>query len=68
MPPSIDELETRLKKRATDDAAKIRMRVRKAIQEMKLADRFDHIVVNKNLEVAQREVYEMVRSFLKNGC
>jgi len=64
MPPSVSELEKRLKKRATDDPAKIRMRIRKAIQEMKLADRFDHIVVNDNLELAQREVYAMVKSFV----
>jgi guanylate kinase len=67
MPPSVEELEKRLKKRATDDEARIRMRITKAIEEIKLADRFDHIVVNDNLEVAQREVYEMVKSFLNNG-
>jgi guanylate kinase len=68
MPPSVRELEKRLGKRATDDPVKIKMRVEKAIEEMKLADRFDNIVVNDNLEVAQREVYEMVKSFLYNCC
>lgn len=67
MPPSVDELEKRLNKRSTDDPVRIRMRISKALEEIKLADRFDHIVVNDNLEVAQREVYEMVRSFLNNG-
>jgi guanylate kinase len=33
---------------------------------MKLADNFDHIVLNDNLERAQNEVYEMVKSFLNN--
>lgn len=66
MPPSAGELEKRLKKRATDDPAQIRIRLSKALQEMKLADRFDHIAVNDNLEIAQREVYEIVKSFLKN--
>lgn len=69
-PPSVDELEKRLLRRATDDKSKIRVRVEKAIEEMKLADEFDHIVINDNLERAQKEVYELVKSFLTNvaGC
>ncbi len=70
MPPSVKDLEKRLLSRATDDRSKIKIRVEKAIEEMKLAGNFDHIVINDNLERAQSEVYEMVRSFLTNvtGC
>jgi guanylate kinase len=70
MPPSVNDLEKRLLSRATDDRSKIKVRVEKAIEEMKLAGNFDHIVINDNLERAQSEVYEMVRSFLTNvtGC
>jgi len=64
MPPSINDLEKRLLARATDDRSKIKIRVEKAIEEMKLADNFDHIVINDNLELAQKEVYEMVKSFV----
>lgn len=64
MPPSTEELEKRLLQRATDDKSKIKVRVEKAIEEMKLAEKFDHIVINDNLEHAQKEVYEMVRDFL----
>jgi guanylate kinase len=64
MPPSVKELEKRLLSRATDDSLKIKVRVEKAIEEIKLADNFDHIVINDNLERAQNEVYEMVKSFL----
>ncbi len=38
MPPSIGELERRLQKRGTDNPEKIKMRVAKAAEEMKLAD------------------------------
>ncbi len=65
MPPSIRELEKRLLSRATDNRSKIKMRVEKAVQEMKLADNFDHIVINNNLEQAQNDVFEMVKSFLE---
>lgn len=63
-PPSVKELEKRLLRRATDNKSKIRVRVEKAIEEMKLADEFDHIVINDNLERAQKNVYELVKSFL----
>jgi guanylate kinase len=70
MPPSVNDLEKRLLSRATDDRSKINIRVEKAIEEMKLAGIFDHIVKNDNLERAQNEVYQMVNSFLTNvtGC
>lgn len=63
MPPSIGELEKRLKKRGTDTPEKIKIRVEKAEEEMKLADQFDSIVVNDNLKAAENEVYEIVKSF-----
>jgi guanylate kinase len=66
MPPSVKEIEKRLINRATDDRSKIKVRVEKAIEEIKLADNFDHIVINENLERAKNEVFEMVKSFLNS--
>lgn len=65
MPPSIGELEKRLQKRGTDNPEKIKMRVEKAAEEIKLADQFDNIVVNDRLEEAEYEVYSIVKSFIK---
>ncbi|OFY67103.1 MAG: guanylate kinase [Bacteroidetes bacterium RBG_13_42_15] len=67
MPPSVNELEKRLLGRATDDPSKIKIRLGKAIEEMKLADQFDHIVINENLEQAQNNVYQMVKSFVTSN-
>lgn len=64
MPPSVMELKKRLLARATDNPAKIKMRVEKAIEEMKLAEKFDHIVINDNLEQARDDVSKLVESFL----
>jgi guanylate kinase len=64
MPPSIGELEKRLKKRATDTPEKIKIRIAKAEEEMKLADQFDSIVMNDNLKTAENEVYGIVKSFI----
>lgn len=66
MPPSIKDLEKRLLSRATEDRSKIKIRVEKAIEEMKLAVNFDHIVINDNLDRAQNEVYEMVKGFINS--
>ena len=63
-PPSVRELEKRLLGRATDNPEKIKMRLAKAVEEMKLADRFDHIVINDNLEQARNDVCKIVMSFL----
>ena len=64
MPPSIAELERRLIGRGTDNADKIKMRVEKAVEEMNLADRFDEIIVNKDLDEACEKLYQVVTSFL----
>ena len=37
MPPSVEELENRLNKKSTEAPEKIKMRVEKAKEEMKLA-------------------------------
>lgn len=65
MPPSVEELENRLFKRATDSPDKIRMRVEKAMEEMKLANQFDTVIVNHQLDRAKKEVLEIVSSFLE---
>ena len=63
-PPSIEELEKRLKHRATDAPEVIASRVTKAEYELSFAPRFDHIIVNDILEKAQEEAYQTIRQFL----
>jgi len=64
MPPSIKELEERLKKRGTDSPEKIRIRIEKAGVEMQSAGMFDKIVVNEDLEKAKKEAYSIIKNFL----
>jgi guanylate kinase len=66
MPPSISELEKRLIARGTDADYKIKMRLEKAAEELKLADSFDNIVANNNIEEAENEVYRLVTGFLNS--
>jgi guanylate kinase len=64
MPPSVKELENRLVKRATDTPEKIKIRVEKAHEELKLANQFDTVIVNHQLDKAKEEALNIVSSFL----
>lgn len=64
-PPSIKEMERRLRGRKTDSEEKIKERVAKAEKELKFANNFDVILVNDNLEKAKEEAYKLVENFIK---
>jgi len=64
-PPSIEELIERLKNRKTETPEKIKMRIDKAEEELKFADKFDKIILNDNLEKAKQEAYNIVKNFLE---
>lgn len=66
IPPSIKDLEERLKLRKTETPDSIRKRLDKAEWELKTADRFDNQILNRDLEVALREAEKIVLEFI-NG-
>ncbi|MDR0961690.1 MAG: guanylate kinase [Mediterranea sp.] len=63
-PPSVDELRRRLVARGTDTPEMIEGRIAKAEYELSFAPRFDKIIVNDNLECAQREALQAIKDFL----
>ncbi len=64
-PPSIEELRSRLEKRATDSAEVISDRIARASYELTFKPKFDCVVINDDLEKAENEVLQIVREFLK---
>lgn len=66
MPPSIEELRSRLVGRATDSPEKIEQRIAKAGEEISYADRFDRVIVNDDLEVAVAQVRAAVEDFIND--
>lgn len=64
-PPSIEELKIRLKKRKTESDDKINMRVAKASIELATAPQFDYIIENNNLQIALKEAYDLVATFVQ---
>lgn len=65
MPPSVEELERRLRGRGTDSEEVIIKRIGKAEFELSKASEFDHTVINDNLEEAVRETTSIIENFLK---
>jgi guanylate kinase len=52
MPPSLEELERRLRERRTDSTQAIERRLRDAVSDMSHWDEFDHVIVNDDFESA----------------
>ncbi len=52
LPPSLEELERRLRDRRTDSAEVIERRLRDALSDMAHWDEFDHVIINDKLERA----------------
>ena len=63
-PPSIDELEKRLKARGTETAESLKARIDKASYELSFKSQFDKAIINDDLATACAEAEELVRKFL----
>jgi guanylate kinase len=50
LPPSMDELERRIRKRATEKEQVINERLQKALGEIKESSWYDYMVINENIE------------------
>ena len=61
---AVDELERRLRERATESTGEIGERIALAREQLKQADAFDYVVENDDLERALEELSERVRGLL----
>jgi guanylate kinase len=64
LPPSIKDLEERLKLRRTETPESIERRLDKAETELKTADKFDYQILNRDLDIALLEAEKIVRDFI----
>ena len=65
LPPSIEELNFRLRNRSTESAEKIAMRIQKAGSEMKFAEKFDVQILNDQLASALELSEKAVADFIQ---
>jgi len=63
-PPSINELEKRLRNRRTETDESLKKRLAKASKEMTYAKYFDIVVINDELENAINEVKGLISEFI----
>ena len=61
---SVDELERRLRERATESTGEIGERIALAREQLEEAGRFDHVIENDDLERAVEELTSLVRGLL----
>jgi guanylate kinase len=60
----VEELERRLRERATESAGEIGERIELARKQLELAGEFDHVIENDDLERAVGELTDLARRLL----
>jgi guanylate kinase len=65
MPPSMEELEKRLRGRSSDSEEQINKRLAKAEEEISFKDKYDYIIVNDKFDKAVDEMKELINSLRK---
>lgn len=63
-PPSLEELEKRLRARGTETEESLKSRISKASYEMSFKHKFDHIIINDQLDRACAVAERLVHEFL----
>jgi len=62
LPPSMEELENRLRGRKTDAEKTIRQRLENAVSEMREAGSYDYIVINSRLDRCVDDIAAVIRA------
>ena len=65
-PPSLDVLRERLVHRGTESAESLELRLANARQELELADRYDEVIVNDDLDRATSELVGIIEKYERN--
>ena len=60
VPPSLNELEKRLKRRSSESPEDLNLRLKEAKEEMKFVENYDYKVVNDKIENAVKELEKIV--------
>jgi guanylate kinase len=61
LPPTIEELERRMRTRGQDSDAVIRRRLQNAREELSHAGEFKYAIINKDFETAKRELAKIIQ-------
>jgi guanylate kinase len=61
LPPSVDELERRMRSRGQDSEEVIQRRLNNAREELTHQGEFNYRIINKDFDTARRELAEIIR-------
>ncbi len=62
LPPTLDELERRLRSRAQDSEATVQKRMAKATEEISHWEEYDYVVVNEDLDKAMAHIQRILHA------
>lgn len=62
-PPSLEELEKRLRHRGTEKEGDLEVRLRNAREEIVTSTNYDHLIINDDVDRASRELCSIIRSY-----
>lgn len=62
LPPSMEELENRLRQRAQDDDEVVRKRMKKASREISHWSEYDYVIINHDLDKAMHDVENILHA------
>src|SRR5207237_7191069 len=62
LPPSMEELERRLRTRGKDSETTIRERLANAVDEMRHVEEFDYAIINNNFDEAREDLAAVIRA------
>lgn len=62
LPPSLEELATRLKGRGTETEESLKRRLGAAVDEIKLATKYRYVVINDQVEKAQETIANIIEA------
>ncbi len=65
MPPSIKQLENRIRKRQTESEEIIQERLQKGEKEMTMTENYDYIVINDKISRAAQEIIDIIKAKTK---
>ncbi len=65
MPPNLQALENRIRRRKTESEEVIRSRLEKGKKEMKMSDRYEYVVLNDDVSRASQEIVDIIKARIK---
>ena len=65
MPPNLDALENRIRRRKTESEEVIQARLNKGKKEMSMTGQYDHVILNDDVARASQEIVDLIKVKMK---